>query len=265
MPDKTRRRIGSVCLLLGLAVAMFILILTALHAVGTDDGLYYSEQMQAGILPTAGISDGDLRTLDAALAAYLAGDASKLLPDGENALPVTVFGSVQPAFNDREMTHMRDCLGLFALLRKVRARLIPWAILLGVGGAYLLQDRRRARLCAWLSPLVLMVPLGAFAIFAAIDFDAAFTFFHRMLFSNDLWLLDPRTDLLIRICPERMFAHMGARIALWSLIAMLAVSAAATALTFLWPKRKEENTWNNRDMRRASGQKQMSFGKKGTR
>ena len=58
---------------------------------------------------------------------------------------------------------MADCQRLFALLRKVRSRLIPWAVLLIVGGAYLLQDRRRARRCAWLAPLILLVPLGAFA------------------------------------------------------------------------------------------------------
>lgn len=265
MSERTRRNLGFIALLLGLAVAMFIGILTAVHAVGTDDGLYYSEQMKAGILPAAGISDEDLRALDERLAVYLAGDESRLLPDGENALPVAVFGSVQPAFNEKEMAHMRDCYDLFALLRKVRGRLIPWAVLLTVGGAYLLQDRKRARCCAWLSPLVLLIPLGAFAAWAAADFDGAFTFFHRLLFRNDLWLLDPRTDLLIRICPANMFLHMGARIGVLSLIGILAISAVAVLLTFIWPKRKEENTWNNRAMRRASGQKQMTFGKKGAR
>ena len=157
---------------------------------------------------------------------------------------------------------MEDCRRLFALLRKVRRRLIPWAVLLIVGGAYLLQDRRKARLAAWLSPLILLIPLGAFALWAAVDFDGAFTFFHRLLFTNDLWLLDPRTDLLIRICPESMFMAMGLRIALWSLAAVIAVPALATLITFIWPKNKQDeaNKWNdNRAMRRASAQRPKTF------
>lgn len=263
MSERARQRAGSACLCLGLAVTMFILILTALHAVGTDDGLYYREQMRADVLPLAGISDGDLRALDEAMAAWLAGDRTKLAPDGERALPMAVLGETRPAFNDREMAHMRDCFDLFALLRKVRARLVPWAVLLTVLGARLVANRRRIRRIAWLSPLILLVPLGAFAAWAALDFGAAFTFFHRLLFRNDLWLLDPRTDLLIRICPAGMFMHMGARIGLMALAALLGVPLVVALLTIIRPRGRREavNTWNNPAMRRASAQKRITFGK----
>ena len=259
------RRSGAVCLALGLAVWIFILILTALHAVGTDAGLYYREQARAQALPLAGISDGDLKTLDEALAAYLAGDPSGLLPDGENVVSMAVPGEIRPAFNEREMAHLEDCAALFALLRKVRSRLVAWGVLLTALGARLLHHRRRIRRAALLSPLILLIPLGAFAAWAAADFDAAFIFFHKMLFRNDLWLLDPRTDLLIRICPESMFMDMGARVGLWSLAALAGVPLVVTGFTIIWPKgRKEEaNTWNDRDMRRASAQKRITFGKTG--
>ena len=239
---------GAIGLTLGLVALMLILILTALHGVGTDAGLYYKLQMDAGVLSEAGISGDALRDIDHRLAEYLRGHVGPLT---EN-----------PPFNDREMAHMADCLGLFALLRKVRSRLIPWAVLLIVGGAYLLQNRKKARRCAWLAPLVLLVPLGAFAVWACIDFDGAFTFFHRVLFSNDLWLLDERTDLLIRICPEEMFVAMGLRIALWSAAAVVGVTALAVLLTHIWPKtnKNEGNTWNeNRATRRAAAQRPKTF------
>lgn len=263
MSERARQRVGGACLCLGLAVTMFLLILTALHAVGTDGGLYYREQMRADVLPLAGISDSDLRMLDGALAAYLGGNTAKLLPDGAHAASVRVWGETRPAFNEKEMTHMRDCLGLFALLRKVRARLVPWAVLLTVLGARLVANRRRIRRIAWLSPLILLVPLGAFAAWAALDFDAAFTFFHRLLFRNDLWLLDPRTDLLIRICPAGMFMHMGAHIGLMALAALTGVPLVAALLTIIRPRGRREavNTWNNPAMRRASAQKRITFGK----
>lgn len=272
MTNSKRRTLGAIGLALGLVALTLILILTALHEVGTDDGLYYSQQMKAEILPAAGISDGDLRFLDSRLAAYLAGDDGALdAPSGGDTsgtsfpeiVAVEVFGKTQPAFNLKEMTHMEDCFRLFALLRKVRLRLIPWAVLLTVGGVYLLEyDRRKIRKVAWLSPLILLIPLGAFAVWAAVDFNTAFNFFHRLLFTNDLWLLDPATDLLIRICPQSMFMTMGLRIALWGLAALAGVPALMTALTFIMPKmhKNEENSWNdNRATRRASAQRPKTF------
>ena len=267
MTDRTRNTLGAIGLALGLVALMLILTLTALHRVGTDDGLYYALQTRANVLPAAGISDGDLKTLDAALARYLAGDADALLPtNGEtgarSVLEMNVDGAVRPAFNEKELAHLEDCQRLFALLRKVRQRLIPWAVLLILAGARLLAHRRRIRRVAWLAPLLLLIPLGAFALWAVVDFDAAFTFFHRLLFTNDLWLLDPRTDLLIRICPESMFMGMGLRIGLWSLAGMLAVPALVALLTVIWPKSNGngENSWNdNRTTRRAVAQRQKTF------
>lgn len=268
MTDNTRKTLGAIGLALGLVALMLIGMLTAVHAVGTDAALYHALQTDAGVLPGAGISDADLKTLDDALAGYLAGDRAALLlpldsePGAFSVPAVAVDGELRPAFNGRELAHLEDCFGLFALLRKVRRRLVPWAVLLIVGGAWLLKDRRRARRAAWLSPLILLVPLGAFAAWAAIDFDGAFTLFHRLLFTNDLWLLDPATDLLIRICPQSMFMGMGLRIGLWSLAGMIAVPLLATAATRLWPKSKEsgENRWNdNRAMRRGAAQRQKTF------
>ena len=261
MTNSKRSTLAAIALTVGLVALMLIAILTALHAVGTDAVLYYSEQTKAGVLPEAGISEADLRDLDGRLAAYLAGDEAALNAGG-SVVQMPVFDRLQPAFNEREMTHMGDCFRLFQLLRKVRSRLVPWAVLLIVGGAYLLQNRRKARLAAWLSPLILLIPLGAFGIWAAADFDGTFSFFHRLLFTNDLWLLDPRTDLLIRICPEDMFMAMGLRIAAWSLAALIAIPALATLITFIWPKNKQDeaNSWNdNRATRRASAQRPKTF------
>ncbi|MBQ1973823.1 MAG: DUF1461 domain-containing protein, partial [Paraprevotella sp.] len=63
-----------------------------------------------GILPEARVSEEELRSIDRRLADYLRGDSAALEED--------------PPFNAREMAHMADCQRLFALLRKVRARLV---------------------------------------------------------------------------------------------------------------------------------------------
>jgi len=43
---------------------------------------------------------------------------------------------------------------------------------------------------------------------AALDFDAAFTVFHRIFFpGKDNWIFDPRTDPIINLLPQDFFMH----------------------------------------------------------
>lgn len=46
------------------------------------------------------------------------------------------------------------------------------------------------------------------------DFTKYFILFHHIFFTNDLWILDPATDMLINIVPEGFFMDTAARIAL---------------------------------------------------
>ena len=43
------------------------------------------------------------------------------------------------------------------------------------------------------------------ALLAAMDFDRLFILFHQIAFTNNLWLLNPQTDLLIRLMPTQLF------------------------------------------------------------
>ena len=64
------------------------------------------------------------------------------------------------------------------------------------------------------SGVQLLIPVAgifAGALFLS-DFNKYFTLFHEIFFTNDLWLLDPRTDLLIRMLPEGFFFDMVVRI-----------------------------------------------------
>ena len=66
--------------------------------------------------------------------------------------------------------------------------------------------------------------LRAFAFFAVIglilavafmiDFTGCFTVFHKIFFTNNLWLFDESTDYMIRMLPEEFFSDMTIRIAM---------------------------------------------------
>ena len=56
---------------------------------------------------------------------------------------------------------------------------------------------------------VLSLIAAGLALWAAVNFDGLFVTFHRAAFRNELWLLNPRTDLLIRLMPQEMFVDLG--------------------------------------------------------
>ena len=83
------------------------------------------------------------------------------------------------------------------------------------------KNAERTRALKRLIPKSLCIGTGAvFAVALALigvistDFSKYFIVFHKIFFTNDLWILDPRTDMLINIVPEGFFFDTAARIAL---------------------------------------------------
>ena len=242
-----KRILCIVNLLLWLCFAL-LFISGAVLDIGTDADLYYKEQTRAGVLETAGVSEEDLWRLDERLAICLLGEENWNDDWGwygaGKPLRVTVDGVEQDAFNAREIQHMEDCARLFDLLRTVR-----WVVLVALIFLWVIQIvmGRRTKdggflVWMWIGSLILIVPLAIFGVWAALDFNSAFNFFHRLLFTNDLWLLNPETDLLIRICPSSMFAGMGLRIALRAAVILLGVPVLLTGLKWISNRVRKRKT-----------------------
>jgi integral membrane protein (TIGR01906 family) len=182
--------------------------------------------------PLAGFPAGydlapeDPPRLAEALARALAGDVEAL------RLRVGQGIRERAAFQAHEIAHMSDVAALYRL-----ARIIAWGCGLASLALALWIWRRPARgglaapakgaLLGVADALALIVILAAWA---AIDFRSVFLLFHRLAFTNDLWLLDPNTDLLIQLMPQWFFERAVARIALWWLGCALLWSLGAWAL-----------------------------------
>ena len=132
-----------------------------------------------------------------------------------------------PVFNAREMTHLSDIRDLFRLFDRAWLLLMPLAPLV----CWLIKrpDVRGFWLGLGLSTLL----LGALAAYIALDFESAFILMHRLLFTNDLWLLNPNTDVLICLMPEPMFTFLAGRLALIVLPLWLLPPTAAAAAGIL--------------------------------
>ena len=242
-----KKRILCVANMLWWMCFVLCFISSAVLEIGTNETLYFELQTRAGLPESAGISAEALEKLDVHLASCLRGredwNVEWLNPEG-GPLRVVVDGAEQDAFNAREIQHMEDCQRLFDLLRTVRLGLAVAAALLVLLNLALEWREKPARVVrlapVWIGSLILIVPLALFALWAAIDFGSAFSFFHRLLFTNDLWLLDPATDLLIRICPSSMFESMGLRIALRAAAMLLGVPVLLTILKWIFERRKRK-------------------------
>ncbi len=164
---------------------------------------------------------------------YLRGDRDKLQVTAE------IGGQTRGFFNQREIAHMEDVKALFLgglTLRRI-------CLLLCAAALLFLWKRKTLRTL----PASVLIGSGLFfalvlllSLIVAADFQQAFTIFHQIFFDNDLWILDPATDLLINIVPEPFFMDTALYIVLLFGASMLLLFAVSLYLC-LQMRRKEKS------------------------
>lgn len=200
---------------------MIIFLFTSVEAVAYwTPGYFEAEYTKYGVSDDVDMEMEDLLYVTHEMMAFLRGDREDL------HVPTVVGGVEREFFNEKEIAHMVDVKGLFLAaitLRRVCAVIAVLCVILLV----LLKARVKLVL-----PQMLCAGTGLFLALAAVltgiistDFSKYFILFHKIFFSNDLWILDPATDLLINIVPEPFFMDTAARIGI--------VFAAMTAVLFI--------------------------------
>lgn len=148
-------------------------------------------------------------------------------PRGMRALEEARFQETgAPAFNAREIRHMRDVRWLFQ-----RARILFWVALAAlVGGGVLLTRRGGGRQAVTRSLLTsVMVTLAlaaAVALYILLSFNSFFTQFHHVFFEGDTWLFR-QDDTLIRLFPADLWFDAAIFIAGLTVAELLVVGAGA--------------------------------------
>ncbi|MDY5211321.1 TIGR01906 family membrane protein [Intestinibacter sp.] len=91
---------------------------------------------------------------------------------------------------------------------------------------------RNASILIVIMPILLAIPI-------AINFNACFIMFHKIMFSNDYWIFNPIIDPVINMLPEAFFMHMG--------VAILAIMIVGSAiLQLMYHKVKKLNYSNTK-------------------
>lgn len=215
---------------------IFILLITSFEAVCYWTPNYFQAEYEK--YDVLSHINGDM-SMDAALEvteqmmAYLRGKRQNLIVE------TSIDGRTQEFFNAREKAHMADVRALFVGAVTLRALAILACIALA-GVLIVLTDEALnilARGFIHACIAVFACTLGI-SVLAATDFTRYFTLFHELFFSNDLWLLDPRTDNLINLLPEGFFSDTALRIVLYFGVSLTVLLAAALWITHKAAKRK---------------------------
>ncbi len=168
------------------------------------------------------------------IAAYLDGSTHEIPhPEDDSA----------SLFSEDEMLHLKDVKGIVDTLKTIR-----WVggglTLCFIAGAWLLGRKKHQETLMqqiWQGfargSMILITLAAALAIWALADFEGLFLLFHRIVFTNDLWLMNPQTDLMIALMPQSFFMWYGGEM----LKSFLPIMGIMLCLVISWLKigRKE--------------------------
>ena len=195
----TFKKIISYSLSLSLIVVAFGF---SLNFMCFNRAFYNYEYTRLNTSESIGMSKEALQDTTEVLLGYLEGKKEDL------NIEVEINGVKREVFNDKEKAHMVDVLKLyqnFNLVYYVAIGLFGISIISSFVLKLSFKDLQKAY-----QKVLLMIGalLMAIIFYYFLDFNAFWTQFHHIFFSNDLWLLDPSTDILIQMVPSAFFSDL---------------------------------------------------------
>ncbi|SHK10669.1 TIGR01906 family membrane protein [Paramaledivibacter caminithermalis] len=183
------------------------ILLTILQYYAFNKDFYIKEFKKYNTVDVTKIGEEDLSNITDILIAYIKGEENDL------DIKAVINGEVTEVFGQREKDHMIDVRDLFNKAYIIRS-ISFWFALIAIIIIIIVSKKSRVDiyqglLWAGIVPIILMLILYTLV---KIDFYKYFTYFHKLLFTNDLWLLDPKTDVLIQMLPLEFFIDISTRI-----------------------------------------------------
>lgn len=181
------------------AFTMVSLLFLSIRLLGLEPYFFRWFYAQNNTAANLGMSNSDLMSATQQLLRYMLDQASTIQSQ------VVVDGQTTLMFNEKEIHHMVDVLILIRSMRIVMflslstSAIVYWTQRHNTAFKVLLKQTHTIALG------VLGGVMGALGVFALVDFESFWILFHKILFTNDLWLLDPRTDRLVNLVPINFF------------------------------------------------------------
>jgi integral membrane protein (TIGR01906 family) len=173
------------------------LVTTNIRFMANEPRVYRYAIDEFNAVGATGIERAELIRAGAEIRAYFNNDQETLL------IEVTEDGRETSLFNARETIHMQDVKDRFELTNRVQEFSVIYVlayIVVVVLWAREITPRELAVRVAG-GCMLCLAGLGGVGAVGLSGFDDAWADFHRLIFSNDFWLLNPATDHLIQMFP----------------------------------------------------------------
>ena len=235
-------------LTLGIVLSVVLLLFVVQHYSFHET--YLNQQFQKNNIAAAtGLQESDLTQISRQLTAYLSGQ--------ENSVHLTlpINGKETAVFSNRELSYLLDVKVIFVLLDKIKqfglffllAFLIPFSLYV-----YFVCRKHRNAKTVWLqhrywiniSKLLAfsggfsLILSGGLAFMMLTDFNKYFSYFHRIILGNDLWLSNAY-ERLSQLLPKKFFYDIILQIT--GHYAMISLALGAVGLICFTVLKKDES------------------------
>ncbi len=188
-----------------LPTAFIAALLSSIIAVSLNRNFYDKQYTHQHTAEFIGISHENLMLVTDQLLDYICNKAENI------DMQYDVNGIKTEIFDENEKLHMIDVQKLFMNVIYINIILISFVIISSVclikfDGFKTFRTTLRKK---YKYSIISLAVFSVILIFIfTTNFDLFWTYFHRILFTNDLWLLDPAVSIMINMFPLKFFINM---------------------------------------------------------
>lgn len=203
-----------------------LILLGTVNFIASDMDTYMKGYDKYNITEVTGISRDDLGLIADKFIGYMVKGEEDL------QLKVKVHGKERDVFNEKELLHMVDVQNLVKLSQWVLGGIVigllslSWYVFRKKGILEVVKTYMVAAITS-------LIAIPALYVLLPKDFNSLFTLFHEVLFTNDLWLLDERTDILLQMHPLGFFMDIGINIGITFVVINIIISLIGGMALFL--------------------------------
>lgn len=210
----------------GLSIIL-IIVLSSINYHSFNRKFYQSTYQELNTHETIGISQVELSNSTEVLLDYLQDYRSDL------AIDVVQRGQEKPMFNQLEIDHMVDVKNLYQTAMSLRIiSILVFLILTSLYLMFMKSDWQYTFYKGYQHALLgFGVILFCIVSYVIVDFEGFWILFHQVLFTNELWLLNPLTDNLILMVPQQFFNQLVINIIVTIIFSLLLLYSVLWYLT----------------------------------
>ncbi len=224
------------------ALLVFCLLVLAAGMIAdqaSDESRMLQKMIQYADTSVSLVGQDEYPKLAASLTGFLSGRIDTAQID------IIKDGRILPAFTDNELLHLQDIKGLLRLAFTLKH--VALSLIISVFIFSFILRKRITDLFGMMSPRLIinwaagitLVLLHSIVLWGLINFEGLFYAFHKLLFRNDLWLLDPETDLLLQLMPLELFISYGVDIIKQNILFIISLPLILLGLN-IFKSRKHE-------------------------